>query len=301
MPLVFLLYALIASVFTIGKNVLNYADPFFIIGVRMFIAGTLILGYQFWRHRDSFKFNKKHWIDILILATVNIFITNVCEFWALNHLSSAKTCLLYSTSPFISVLLSYVILSEKMSPIKWLGLLIGFIGFFPILMMQSAGEETAFLFFSWPELAMIVAATTSVYGWILLRKLVTKSDISFMIANGYSMLFGGIMTLGYSGIIETWDPFPVTSWWPFIQNSLALLLISNLICYNLYGFLLKRYTATFMAFAGLSTPLFAALFGWAFLGEHIPWQFWLSLTIISCGLSIFHRQEVKSVHLTEGA
>ncbi len=69
-------------------------------------------------------------------------------------------------------------------------------------------------------------------------------------------------------------------------------LISNLICYNLYGHLLKRYSATFMSFAGLMTPLFAVFFGWVFLAESVDVSFFVSLVLFLLGLYCFHSEEL---------
>ena len=74
--------------------------------------------------------------------------------------------------------------------------------------------------------------------------------------------------------------------------ALWMLLISNVVCYNLYGHLLKRFSATFMSLAGLITPLFASLFGWYFLDEVITWHFYMSMFIFSIGLFIFYQEEI---------
>lgn len=293
-----LLYALFGSVFTIGKQSLQYAQPFFIIGSRMTAAGMLLLAYMFLRDRKSFKFDAFSISRLFLLGLFNIFLTNTCEFWGLQYLTSGKTCLLYSISPFIAALLSYFILSEVMNARKWLGLTTGFIGFLPIILSHTDEEKLAgsLFIFSLPELAVLGAATFSVYGWILIRQLVNEKNLNPLIINGISMTIGGLMTLLHSYWIENWNPLPIFEGkeWGFIETTLAMLVISNFICYNLYGFLLKRYTATFMSFAGFSTPIFVVLFGWTFLGEAVPWQFWCSFVVVFLSLYIFHKEEIKS-------
>jgi drug/metabolite transporter (DMT)-like permease len=293
---VILLYALFASVFTISKTGLEYTQPFFLIGSRMILAGILMLAYQWFRNPSEFSFDKSRCWRIFRLALFNIYLTNAFEFWGLKYLTSFKTCFIYSLSPFLSALFSYFILAENMSYKKWLGLLVGFAGFIPILLNQTSTEEAAghFAIFSWPELAVMIAAACSVYGWIILGQLVKENGYSPFMANGLSMLIGGIFALVHSALVENWDPLPLTEFVPFFECILALILISNLICYNLYGWLLKNYSATFMSFAGFTTPLFTALFGWIFLGEVVTWPFYVSSAIVFAGLTLFYQEELKS-------
>lgn len=295
MFLVVLLYALFASVFTITKTGLNYSQPIFFVGTRMLLAGVLMLTYLYFFNRKAFKFNKSHLWMLIRLAAFNIYLTNVFEFWGLQYLTSFKTCFIYGLSPFVSALLSYYVFSEKLSAKKIFGLLIGFSGFIPILMNESLTEQEMghFFFLSWPELAVIGAAISSVYGWILLRQLVKDNEYSPILMNGLSMLIGGVMALTHSFLVEKWDPIPVTSYLPFLECALLLTIVSNLICYNLYGVLLSRFSATFMSLAGFTTPLFTALFGWLYLGEIVTWPFYLSSLIVFMGLLVFYQEEIK--------
>lgn len=295
MFLVVLLYAMFASVFTIAKTGLLYTQPFFFVGSRMLVAGLILLAYLFFFQRDQLKFSKKHAWRLFLLALFNIYITNGLEIWGLKYLTSFKTCFIYSLSPFLSALFSYFILSETMSLKKWSGLVLGFLGFFPILLSQTSTEETTghLLMFSWAEIAVMIAASSSVFGWIVLGQLVREDGYSPLMANGLSMILGGSMALVHSGFVETWDPAPVSQWIPYLECSLLLILVSNLICYNLYGVLLRRFTATFMSFAGFTTPLFTALFGWYYLGEVVTWPFYLSAAIVFGGLLMFYQEELK--------
>lgn len=295
MSFVFLLYALFASVFTIAKTGLEYSQPFFLVGTRMLIAGAILLAYQYGLHRDQFFLQKKHFGRFFLLALFNIYLTNALEFWGLKYLTSFKTCFIYSLSPFVAALLSYFMFTEKLTAKKWMGLLTGFLGFIPILITQTSSEKETgqFFIFSWAELAVMGAAIASVYGWILMRQLVKEDGYSPIMANGVSMLMGGLMSLVNSFLVETWSPFPVTEYIPFIECSLCLILISNLICYNLYGVLLRKYTATFMSFAGFTTPFFTAFLGWFFLGEIVSWPFYVSALIVFLGLFMFYQEELK--------
>jgi drug/metabolite transporter (DMT)-like permease len=299
MIFVFALYALFASVFTIAKTGLDYSQPFFLVGSRMFLAGMIMLAYQFFFKRSEFVFKKESFWRVFRLAAFNIYLTNVFEFWGLKYLTSFKTCFIYSLSPFVSALLSYYMFSEKMNGKKWLGLLVGFGGFIPILLSHTSSEEAAgsLFYLSFPEIAVMIAAVCSVYGWILLRQLVKDDGYSPFMANGLSMLIGGAFALGHSMCVETWNPLPVTEYVPFAECALALIMISNLICYNLYGWLLKRYSATFMSFAGFTTPLFTAIFGWFYLGEVVTLPFYVSAAVVFSGLLIFNQEELKQEYV----
>ncbi len=295
---VLLLYALFASVFTIAKTGLEWSSPLFLVGTRMFLAGVILLAYLIIIKKQTFAIGKKAWLRIILLAFFNIYLTNIFEFWGLKYLTSFKTCFIYSLSPFLSALFSYFLFSERLSNKKWMGLIVGFLGFVPILLSQTSSEEQTghFFIFSWAELAVMMAAICSVYGWIILKQLVNEHQLSPLMANGTSMFIGGALALAHSFATEDWNPIPVTNVPIFIECTVLLILISNLICYNLYGSLLKKYSATFMSFAGFTTPLFTALFGWLLLDEIVTWPFYISFAVVLFGLLIFDQEELKQTY-----
>lgn len=303
--LVVFMYALWSSVFAFGKMTLQYCPPLFLTGVRMSFAGLLLLGGLALFRRKAFKINRSQLLSLLLLAFFSIYATNVLEFWGQQYLSSAKTCFIYSLSPLFTALLSYLHFNERMNGQKWMGLGISALGFIPVLSMQTGSEDLfhAFGFFSWPSLAIVGAALCSVYGWILLRLVVKDQEISPLMANGSSMLIGGLFALIHSWFAEGWFPIPVKEHHlaPFLQGSLIIVLISNLICYNLYGMLLKRFTATFLSFMGLLSPIFASLHGSLFLGEPFSWMIILSTGFVSLGLWFVYRAELRQGYILKGS
>jgi len=106
------------------------------------------------------------------------------------------------------------------------------------------------------------------------------------------MFFGGIFILMTSFFTnENWNPIPVNDISNFLSFTILTAIISNIICYNLFGYLLKYFSATFMTFSGLMTPFFAAFWGHFFLNENITWHFFLSVIIFFIGLLIFYMEE----------
>jgi len=291
---VIIIFALFATVFPIGKMSLLYVQPIFLTSIRMICAGIILLAYHRWSTTTRVRVTPHLVCKLFLLAVLNIYLTNVPEFWGLQYLTAAKACFIYNLSPFVSAIVSYFVFREIMTIRKLIGLLIGFGGFLPILLSESTTEIAlgGIGFLSWAELALIVAATSTVIGWITMRSVV-QEGVSVLYANGWSMLIGGLFALITSYQVEVWDPYPFTNLMVSLGYMTILMLISNIVCYNIYGHLLKRYTATFLTFAGFTSPLWAALYGWFFLSEPISGGFVFSCLAVFIGLYIFFSEEIR--------
>ncbi len=266
----------------------------------MTFAGILLLGHQLLFNRDNFKIKVNHLIPLFLFGLISIYVTNVSEIWGLQFMSSSKACLIYSLSPFVAALFAYLVLKERLTSKKWLGLTIGFIGILPILLTKNDLHEFAqdLMIISKGEIALLIAVFASVYGWIMLKRIIIEFHYTPILANGIAMTVGGLFALLHSYMGgEQWNPVPIigeNNYTAFLEIALWMTLISNIVCYNLYGYLLKRFSATFMSLAGLVTPLFASLFGWYFLQEVITWHYFAAMFIFSVGLFIFYQEELQT-------
>ena len=210
------------------------------------------------------------------------------EFWALQKMASSKVILIYSITPFITAVLSYFLLSERLSKKKWGGMALGFCGLAPILVLQQNPIEGGELIrISTREIVLLFAAISAAYAWFDVKRLMQRNYTLFMI-NGVAMFVGGILALITSALVEGISPSPIFDFWPFLGWLLLLVFLSNIVFYNLFGWLLKRYTITFLTFAGFLNPTFGAFYGWFFLGEIITWHYFLSLGVIAMALYLFH-------------
>lgn len=301
MVLLVLLYALLASTFTIGKYALEYGKPCFLIALRMLIAGGLLLGYTYWR-LGTLRFirSKQDYLLFFKTSLFHIYLAFVLEFWAMQYITSAKTNLFFSLTPFISALLAYYLLKEKLGIAKWLGMVLGFIGLCPVLFMRPEASEFGAEFFriSIPEVVLFFAVFSAAYAWFLVKRLMDRG-YHLTDVNGVAMLVGGGMTFITSMIVEMFVPYIrgesvviVTAWGPFLWGVLSLVVVSNIVAYNLYAWLFHHYSLTFISFAGFLCPIFGALFGWFFLGEIITWHYYVSFVLVTMALFIFYTKEI---------
>ena len=113
--LVLFMYGMWSSTFSLGKIALEHSPPIFLTGFRMLLAAALLFGYLILRKKCQLRFSRKQWGLLLLLSVFSIYLTNAFEFWGLQHLSAAKTCFIYSLSPFFAALFSYFHFNEKMN------------------------------------------------------------------------------------------------------------------------------------------------------------------------------------------
>lgn len=294
---VFLMYALFGSIFAVGKLGLESAPPYFLTGVRMLIAGIVMLGYHRFKSRKAKVAPITHSKEVLrllfLVGVFNVFVTNAFEFWGLQYMSAGKTSLIYSLSPFAAALLGTFFGTEIMNLKKWVGLCIGIFSFIPMMIgpwfeSGSVAEDRLELL---AEISLTVSALTAVLGWTFLRKLTVELKIPHLYVNGASFLIASFFALITSLAFETWFPLPIYDWTVFLASVLYIAVIHNIVCYSIYAESLKRFSVTFMAFAGLSNPIFAALFGWIFLKESVGESFWVALLGVLVGLFLFYRDE----------
>ncbi|MEC8307141.1 MAG: DMT family transporter [Chlamydiota bacterium] len=294
--LVILMFGVWSTTFSIGKLSLLHASPIFSVGVRMVVASLLIVSYLAIRSPSVLKIKRHHVVPLLGLGLVAIYLANTLEFIGLDQISATKTCFLYGLSPIFSALFSYIQLKEKITPRKTIGTLLGFLAFVPNLLLEGTNFS-----FGWGEISVLGAVITAMYGWVLMRSLMKTGGLSPLTANAYSMMIGGILSLFHSRIYEDWSPWPVKEegFMIWAISTSVILLLSQIISYNAYGFFLKKMTATFLSLVGLLSPFFVALSSWLLLREPPPWILLGSTLVVIVSLYLAYEPEIKGHAIPE--
>lgn len=301
MILIFILYFLCALTFTIAKSTLAFAQPIFYVGFRMIIAGLCLLFFYFYKkgiRSDLSSITRTEWKSILQIIIFSIYIAYVLDLWSLQYITSIESSIIFNLSPFIAALFSYFWFSEIMTIKKWFGLLLGSLSLLPLTIHQetflSCNADRML-----PLIALLFSVIASAYGWILMRDLIMIKGRSPVLINGIAMLGGGLLALATSGLTEPWFPSPVYNWKSFLFSTFLMIIIANFLFSNLYGYLLKSYTATFISFAGFLCPIIAAFLGAFILNEPLDGRFFISMLGVFVGLILFYQEELRQGYNVE--
>ncbi|HXW52763.1 MAG TPA: DMT family transporter [Myxococcota bacterium] len=285
-------YAILASTFTLAKVAVGHADPLFLTGVRMVASAPVMFLVHYWQGESSFTIEREDLGRFFQASLFHIFLPFACEFWALQYVSSAKTAITYSLTPFIAAALSYVLLKKTLSVKQMLGLCVGLLGLMPIFF---SGDEVSFdagefLHVSVPEVVLLLAVISASYAWFVVSDLMQRG-YGISLINGIAMFFGGIFSL-VAWYFISGDQMPIKgSVASFLFWTAVLIVVANVISFNLYGWLLRHLSITFMSALGFLCPIFASLYGVVLLKENLGPSHVIALLMVVFGLWLFYRDE----------
>lgn len=287
MKFVILLNAVSAAGFPIIKYLTDSVGSFFLTAFRQLVSGTMMLSFVYFFRSVSFRIAKKDlWLVIGIALSV-MSLAIIFTGYAMENTTTARSSFIYNISPFLTALFSYIHFQEVLTTKKVLGLGIAMVGFFPIFLQSPiAGFQ-----FGVGEIFAVLAVGTWSYGWVLMRKFMKSSRYSLLLINGDAMVLGGVFAFIGGCIFEELPSSHVLTGLNILV--FMALVVGGLIVYNLYAYLLKKYTVTLLAFAAFLMPLFATLYGWLFFSEPVTFYFYLSSATVLFGLYLFYAEELR--------
>ena len=285
---IFLLRFILASTYTMGKASFTIVKPLFFIGTRMSLAGLMLLGWCWFKQTSCF-IQKKDVGRFVQLTLYQIYLPFGIDFYAAQYVPSNRWALIHAAYPFVTALFSWLILKEALNVRKWMALGIGIIGLATIFMVNESSGFASTTYTLLPELALALSMIIYAYSWIMVKELACR--YSPILINGIIMTTGGLLSLATSVIGESWHVSPVYALRPYFIL-LFLSILATITTFPVYAHLLKRYSATFLAFSSFLEPIFVAIFGWFMFAEVISWHFLNALCLLSLGLYIFYKEEI---------
>lgn len=244
--------------FVANAIALKYIGPIEIASIRFFIAAPLLLiATYLWKGREIFKFDKKDIPTFIILALTGVTFQYVIQVSAQDFTSATSASLLINTSVFFIMILGALFLGEKMTWMRIMGAIIGFVGVALLVTKGSLSLEMDGNALG--DMMIIICAflwsVYSIYG----KKIATKYHPLVLL--NYIFIVGAIGLVPFYFLTPH---MPIQSV-PLLAMAaiLFLAIFCSIVAYLVYNIALEKMDASRVAvyiyFVPLSTIVLAAL------------------------------------------
>ena len=274
--------------FTIAKDVMpTYVKPFGFILLRVFGATILFWLISFFGPTE--KIQLKDFPRIIAAAFFGVAINMLTFFKGLSFTSPISAAVIMVTTPIIVLILSAIIMKEKMIKRKIFGILLGLFGTgFLILYGKSIGNAA-----NAPlgNLLVFINAVSYAFYLILVKKLMDKYNAFTFVKWIYT--FGLLMVLpfGWSEYQEIqWSTIPTYILWEIVFVVLFTTFFTYL--FNLVS--MRELKPTTVAVFIYLQPLFATVFAMSLGKDELTWVKIISAVLIFTGVYLVTQKGVKS-------
>ncbi len=263
----------------IYKTALEYTPPFLFAGMRTLLGGMLLAIFLFPK-RNHIQW-KKTWPVYMISALFNIMIFNGVQTYGLQYLPSGLFSVIVYLQPVLVVLLAWVWLKESLSPIKLVGMIIGFLGVVVVSLDSISGNIS----FYGILLAFLTGAGWAV-GVVYVKKTSGLVDGLWLVAlqniiGGIFLCSIGLSTESLSSII--WNI-------PYVSSLMFGAILGVTGATAVYFKLMNSGESSKVSSFTFLVPLISVGIGTLFLGEPFTITLLLGLVLILLSLFMINRK-----------
>ena len=252
-------------------------DPFTLALIRVVFASIPLFLLCKYKNIKIEAFSK-NWKPYALIGLCNIAIPFTLIAIGTAKINSYLAAMLMSTTPMSgSILAHFFTKDEKITLLKSIGILIGFLGVFFLFFVKVIINESNYIY----VLITILGSTFYSIGGILTLKLRTKGNENVTTS---TTLWSVIFLFPLSMIFET--PWQLS---PSIDSTLALLylgVVATGLAWMIRFRILTVNGLVFQTQVAYLIPIFGVLFGYFLMNEIITWRVLISLIIIILGIYI---------------
>lgn len=241
----------------------RYADALTFLSVR-FASAAVLVSLLALAAGAPWPRSRRAVIDIAITGILlhGVYLAGV--WWAVRHgLPAGISGLIAGLQPILTALFAPVLVGERISGIRWLGIACGFIGIALVLEPQLAGVDPAAL---WgvllPILINVVGMFAVTFGSFYQKARVVSGDLRTMTAIQYTAAF--LVTIPFAWALE-----PMRIEWNLTMLLVLLwsVVVLSLGSIGLYLFMLRRGEVSRIATFLYLVPALVAVEAWLLFGE----------------------------------
>ncbi|MBI1208912.1 MAG: EamA family transporter [Azospirillum sp.] len=251
-----------SSAFVVTKIGLTSAPPLTLATVRFLTAGPLmltlaaILGYDL-------DLPPRRLLTVAAIGLCNNTLYLGLTFVALKTVSAGFVAVIASTNPLLISTLAYLVLAERMTLGKVIGLALGMVGVAIVLQhrLTLGIDDPAGILLAVLGVAALAAGT------VLFKATETRSNL--LVVNGLQVTIGGAALLPMAIVLESGQPAVFDA--NFLFSVVYLGLVVSVGGTFIWFTLLRRSTASAAGSYHFLNPVLGLLFGAAVVGETVSW------------------------------
>lgn len=271
--------------YSIAKAVMpEHIKPFALLALRSTAAATLFWITSLFMPRETVKPK-----DLLYLFAVSFFgvvINQVCFLVGLTMTSPINSSILLSTNPIFAFVFAALILRERITFLRGLGLAIGFSGVM-ILILQSGTPDISSTTFKGDFYSLVNSVSWAFFTVVIKRMLETYSPVTVM---KWAFLFGMFTNIpvGYSQWSNTdWSSISLVPW----LGIAFVVIFATFLGYMLLTYGLRRLSPTIVSIYTYMQPVIAAYLAILMGQDEIDLPLVISAVLIFAGVYVVSRQK----------
>lgn len=242
---------------------LDFFPPFLFAGIRFATAtiGLLILTKMLHAHIPR---SRSTWAVMLFLGVFQISLPYGLVFWAEQYISSGLSAVLFATMPFFVVILAHVMVNEKLTGLKTIGVIASFIGLILIFWKDFAGPQGLIGNMSlYGSLAVVGSSISGALASVVGKQHADEIDPATNVLVQSCIGTLALTSLGLFTERAATLNFTPTS----VFVILYLGIVGSALAFVGMYWLLKKTTATNVSLLAFVTPILALVLGWIVLQE----------------------------------
>ena len=258
------------------------ASKMLFAGVRFTLSGLIVLAIAKAKGLSLKVNNPSGMAYILGYALLNTTIHYAFFYIGLSHSEGARAAILNSLGVFTLVLLACAFFkSDKLTPAKILGCVIGFAGI--LVLNIGTGSGSGFTFMG--DGMIILNAVCSAFAGLMTRGLGRHANV--FAATGYSLAFGGVMLMLPGMLMGGTLPFITAAG----LGILFLLICISTLGFTLYNKLLSCNPVGKVAIFNSLIPVVGAVTSCLCLHEPFYWKYAVAALLAMMGIYIINAKK----------
>ncbi len=274
--------------FTIAKDVMpKYLEPFGFISLR--VGGSVLLFWLVSFFGPKEKIAMGDFPRIIAAAFFGVALNMLTFFKGLSYTSPIMGAVLMVTTPMIVLILSSIIMKERMQKRKVFGIVLGLAGTITLILygksMVNAPNATL------GNLLVFINAISYGFYLIIVKKLMDKYNAFTFVKWIYTVGFLMVLPFGWSEFSAVnWTAIPNDIFWKIG----FVVIFSTFLTYLLNLISMRELKPTTVAVFIYLQPLFATIFAVSLGKDELSWVKLLSAVLIFAGVYLVTMKNVIS-------